>query len=108
MSLTVFDPDDAADAQSLGGFRAEIWKEFGVEPLPQYSSRSEPAKRKRKREKVDSTVSDFIDLMTSNDAPETEAEMLAALTPVATWLLSWFVRQLVIQVLQACWKRWYA
>ena len=102
MPLSVFNSDQF----NVDRFRAEVWKEFDVEPLTAFSSRSEPKTRKRKRERVNSTVDMFVELMNGPNPPATETEMLAALTPVMTWVLSWLIRQLVIQVLKYCWKRW--
>ena len=102
MPLSVFNSDQF----NVDRFRAEVWKEFDVEPLTAFSSRSEPKTRKRKRERVNSTVDRFVELMNGPNPPATETEMLAALTPVMTWVLSWLIRQLVIQVLKYCWKRW--
>lgn len=102
MPLSVFNPDQF----NVDHFRGEVWKEFDVDQLPGFSSRTEPKARKKKRERVNSTVDKFVELMNSENPPATEAEMLAELTPVMTWLLSWFIRQLVIQVLKFCWSRW--
>lgn len=65
-------------------------------------------RRLAKRAKVSRTVLQFEALMRSDNTPKSEAELIAALTPVVTILLSWFVRQLVIQVLKYCWKQWHS
>ena len=101
MPLSVFNPDSTPLVDA-------ILREFDCE-LPASMSVYPDRGRERKlakREKVIHTVRRFEDLMASDDAPRTEAELLAALTPVMTWVLSWLFRQLVIQVLKSCWSRW--
>lgn len=88
------------------GLHEAAWKEFGCEPVPQTCGRKESRRAIARRERVSDTVDRFLDLMASDDAPFDEASMIAALVPLSTWLLSWIFRQLVIQVLKFCWRKW--
>lgn len=86
--------------------RAGVLQDMECEPLPQASGRRESPARRRKREKVERTVDSFLQAMAGPNPPKTEEEMLCQLTPVAAWILSWLVRQLLTQILKACWRRW--
>lgn len=101
MPFSVFNPESVS-------LLNEALREFDCEaptslaPLPDRNRE----RRLAKRDKVTKTVQRFEALMNGPNPPATEAEMLAALTPVVAWVLSWFIRQLVIEVLRFCWRRW--
>jgi hypothetical protein len=92
--------------RSPSGLHEAAWKEFGCEPVPKSSGRKESRRAIARRERVDDTVDKFLDLMASDDPPKSEAEVIAQLVPVSVWLMSWLFRQLAIQLLKFCWKKW--
>ncbi len=104
MNLRIFDANTADRCEDL---RASVLAEMDALPIPQSSGRPETPARRRRRERIESTVHNFLATMTGSDPPQTEQEMIARLTPLATYVLSWLIRQLVIQVLKACWRRWH-
>jgi hypothetical protein len=105
MTLRIF---DAARADRCEDLRSGVLAEMDALPIPQASGRRESRGQQRRREKVERTVDEFLASMGGANPPATEDELLTRLTPLTVYVMSWLIRQLVIQVLKACWRRWHA
>lgn len=113
--IRIFDPD----GKSLGGLTpsrspdalrllAAAWVEFDCHPtVYQSCSVPEEPRRSNRRRRVTEITNRFLSSMASASPPRTEAEAIAALTPITAWLLSWLIRQLAIQVIKFLWRRWH-
>ena len=112
MSLKLFHPDDLFRTGGVTPPRSPLENEllaaalleFDCEPLPPGYGSGERRRRERKRAKVADTTSRFVAAIRSDSPPATEAEAIALLAPIGAWLLSWLIRQLVIQVIKFLWR----
>ena len=58
-----------------------------------------------KREKIDTTLRRFRAVMSSASPPKTQQEAVEAIAPILTRLLSMFLRQLVVEVIEWLWDQ---
>ena len=101
MTLMLFNPDAAVTI-----LHSQAFKEFGCDVPKQQAGRRDRHKLTQKRERIAETVDDFLDVMATDNPPQSEAEVIAALVPLSTWLLSWIIRRLVVQVIRFCWRKY--
>lgn len=115
MTLQLFNPDEPS-AELISQFGTNAWlvsqafREFNCWPIPAGMPRMRTAKAEKRREARRQTVqeysSEFLKLMTSDAPPASEEQAVKALVTIGTWLASWFIRQLAIQVIRFCWRKW--
>ncbi|MBL8815981.1 MAG: hypothetical protein JNL58_08110 [Planctomyces sp.] len=99
MNVRIYNPPLDRFAQ----LREDVLQDMSIEALPKGR---ESRRERRRREKVERTIEEFRCEMEGSDPPRSEEELLTRLTPITSFLISWLIRQIVIEVLKACWRRW--
>lgn len=116
MTLQLFNPDEPS-AELISKFGPNAWLvsqalwEFDCWPLPSFWSdklKKPRAIRRRedKRQTVEKYSGAFLKLMASETPPASEEQAVKALVTIGTWLASWIIRQLAVQIIKFCWRKW--
>jgi hypothetical protein len=116
MTLQLFDPDKPS-AELVSQFGPNAWLvnsalvEFECWPMPAFWSNRLPIpravrKREEKRQTVEKYSGQFLKLMASETPPVSEEQAVKALVTIGTWLASWIIRKLAVQVIRFCWRKW--
>jgi len=93
----------AAFAQNdIYRIEAEAWMHFECQPLA--TGRDNP-KRSAKRDKVSRVLARYFDAVNSNDPPLTKEQAVEMISPFFALLLSLFIKQLSVLIIEWLWER---
>jgi len=93
----------AAFAQNdIYQIEAEAWRKFDCHPTAMCRDVS---KRISKRDKVSRVLLNYFDVMNGNNPPLTKEQAVEAVAPFIALLLSLFVKQLTVMVIEWLWER---
>jgi len=93
----------AAFAQNdIYQIEAEAWRHFECHPL---AAGRDNQKRSVKRDKVSRVLLNYFDVMNGDNPPLTKEQAVEAVAPFIALLLSLFVKQLTVLVIEWLWER---
>ena len=81
---------------------AEAWRHFECHPL---ASGRDNQKRSAKRNKVSKVLDKYFDAMNSASPPLTKEQAVEVVSPFFALLLSLFIKQLTVLVIEWLWER---
>lgn len=112
MTLQIFNPLEPSP-ELVSQFGPNAWLvnnalwEFDCWPVPTgWLHKRAVQRREAKRQTVQEYSGKFLKLMASETPPASEDEAVKALVSVGTWLASWIIRQLAVQIIKFCWRKW--
>jgi len=81
---------------------AEAWRAFDCQPI---ATGKGGKHRTAKRDKVTRTTQRFFDKLNGPNPPHTKEEAVEMITPIIGLIISMFVKQLVVMVIEWLWDR---